>query len=177
MMKSELVVNASLVLLLAIARLGMDDNDLPADAVLIHLPARAVLAIEDMIGVINIQFQRPRNVPLVVILPRWWCRNEAPRQDFVCVLEDLPPPPLELAVLCGRQAADKGSILSVVALDTDWHILEALVRLLVERSHTCGDATSNDPVFGTELAVSGLLRSLLKQSSGVGSSRKDDVGC
>ena len=79
----------------------------------------------------------------------------------MCVLEDLLAPPFELAVLCGWQATDERSILSSVALNTDWHVLEALIRLLVQSCHARGDTTSDDSVLRTEVLVSALLRSLL----------------
>lgn len=54
MIKSELVVNASLVNVSV--RYGDDErsNNLPADTVLVHLPVGTVLAVENMVCVVDI---------------------------------------------------------------------------------------------------------------------------
>ena len=69
MMKSELVVNASLVANVSMYVGIGKRRDLPADTVLVHLPVRAVLAVKNVVCVVDVQLERSGHIPLVVIWP------------------------------------------------------------------------------------------------------------
>ena len=54
-------------------------GDSPADPVLLHLPARAFLAVEDVIGILDILLETFRHIPLSVVLSLRWRRDPTTR--------------------------------------------------------------------------------------------------
>ncbi len=81
----------------------------PADAVFVHLPVLPVLAVEDVVGLVDILLQSLRDLPLRVVGLWRWRGDVSAGDDFPGVGEDGLAPPLELAVSGGWQAADEGT--------------------------------------------------------------------
>jgi hypothetical protein len=86
-----------------------DVRGLPADAVLLHVPACAVLAVEDVIGVGDVFLEFSRDFPLSVVAFRRGRGYKSAGCDFLRVSEDLLAPPLQFAVWCWRETADEGT--------------------------------------------------------------------
>lgn len=90
-------------------------DDLPADAVLVHLPVRAVLAVEDVVGVVDVFLQLAGHLPLSVVALRGRGGDEASGCHLFGISEDLLTPPLELSVGGWGKAADEGTCIVVVS--------------------------------------------------------------
>lgn len=82
--------------------------DLPADAILVQLPAFTGLTIEDVTGMSDVMLQLLRNNPLVIILLWRWHRDEPSWRNLCGVSKDGLAPPLQLAVGSWRKAANEG---------------------------------------------------------------------
>lgn len=82
---------------------------------LLHGPVGSLVSVEYLVGVVNVLLELAGHLPLRIILLIWRCRDVPSRQDLASVLEDGASPPLELPVLCGRQATNKGSCIWVLA--------------------------------------------------------------
>ena len=76
---------------------------------LLHVPARAILAVEDMIRVCDVFLEFSRDFPLRVVALRRRCGYKPTGCDFLGVSEDLLAPPLQFAVWCWWETADEGS--------------------------------------------------------------------
>ena len=69
-------------------------RDSPANAVLLHVPTRAVLAVEDVVGVCDVFLEFSCDFPLGVVALSRRCGYETTGCDFLGVSEDLLAPPL-----------------------------------------------------------------------------------
>ena len=76
---------------------------------LLHVPARAVLAVEHVVGVCDVFLEFSRDFPLRVVALSRRCGYESTGCDFLGVSEDLLAPPLQFAVWCWWEAADEWS--------------------------------------------------------------------
>lgn len=83
------------------------DGYLPADSVFCHLPIRALGPVPQIPGLNNVLLERPRDLPLVVIVCGRGRREVATRQHLAGICEDLRSPPLELPVLGRGKASDE----------------------------------------------------------------------
>jgi len=88
---------------------GGQEVCLPANSVLLHLPARPLLAVEDLIGMLDARAQLLRDVPLRVVVRGRRHGDVAAGEDFARVGEDGLRPPFELFVFCRGQGADEGA--------------------------------------------------------------------
>jgi hypothetical protein len=57
-------------------------RNVPADAMLFHLPPRAILAVEDIVGVVDVLLQPSRDFPLGVVGLVRRCRHVSAWEDF-----------------------------------------------------------------------------------------------
>lgn len=107
-MKSALVVKASLFRSQS-KSLGTQVrlDYLPANTILLHLPARPVLAVEYLVGMVDIFPEFTRHIPLRIVRLGWWHRDKSSRQHFSGVLEDGLSPPFQFLVLGRWQASDE----------------------------------------------------------------------
>lgn len=100
-----------------------EDGDSPADAQLLEVPVRRLLAVEDAAGVPDVLLELLRHLPLRVVCR---CRGRgdvAPGEDLPDVLEERPSPPLQLPVGRGRQRAEEGALMDVSAAGPTHSIL------------------------------------------------------
>lgn len=111
MMKSELVVKASLLgcqlIQISLFCCRCKGENLPADPVLLLLPVLALLAVEHAGGVLDVLLELWRRLPLRVVLGSRGRGKPPARQNLPDIGKDLLTPPLELLVLCWRQAANE----------------------------------------------------------------------
>lgn len=65
----------------------------PTDAVLLHLPILAVLAVEDLVCMINVFLEFCGYFPLGIVVLRRRCGDEATGRELLCVGENCLSPP------------------------------------------------------------------------------------
>lgn len=171
---------------------------LPANAVLVHFPVRAVLAVEDVVGVVDVLLQLAGHLPLSVVALRGRGGDEASGCHLFGISEDLLAPPLEFSVGGWRKAADEGTcfvLLSAVMRGLDWrlgnmrtdlrvvalhahgHVLESRVGLLIKLGHSRGDAASHEPVAGAQVLDPTALSAPLQELGCESTSAENGVGC
>lgn len=74
----------------------------------LHLPIRTRGSVPEIPGLDDVLLERPRHLPLVVVVCGWRRRDVAAGQNLASVRENLRTPPLELSVLGGWNATDEG---------------------------------------------------------------------
>lgn len=111
MMKSEVVVNASLFHNVSCGRASIefDRIHLPADSVLVDLPVRSSFTVKDIVRMVNVLFEFSGDVPLGVVLLRRRHGGVSTGYDLLCVAEYRLSPPFQFLVFGWRKATDEGT--------------------------------------------------------------------
>lgn len=91
----------------------LENKNLPANAVLGHGPLGTPLAVEDVVGIVDVVLELPGDLPLAIVGFRGRHGDLASWGNFLPVGEDLLAPPLDLLVRSRGEAANEGACLLI----------------------------------------------------------------
>ena len=84
-------------------------RDVPAYPIFLHFPLCTLLAVEDVVGMVDVLSQFLGDFPLCIVWFCWWCADDSAGKDFAVVLKDRLAPPFQFVVWCGWKRADEGT--------------------------------------------------------------------